>query len=245
MDGAVRAQQTYCLGCGAAIPFRAITSDGSVASLLTDTLALGACFSGTKLWGATGRTEGAGKGDMHEDDANMAASWTCEVFVSAATQLRRSSRLKSVSNDIAAGHARCFPLSKAPPGGNPAWTRMLVEKIVPHVAVGTPAQTLCVWDQGAGQAKLLRFLLRKAASARVHCTTTAGHDTHLTLTPLTERCVSLRKYSDTLQLASLLDEGKTILYACMYVCAVAMQHGHADGGKSARAAIKVSPGGGA
>lgn len=164
----------------AAIPFRAITTsaaNASLASLLTDTLALNACFSGTKVFGGASQ-EAAGEG------GDAAPSWTCEVLVPASTHLRRSSRLKKPENKVvAAGRTRCFALT----GGQPSWTRMLVERLVPHVRIGTPAQVLCVWD-GDEQAQLLRFLLRKTASARVRCTT-EDKEAHLTLTPLTERYV--------------------------------------------------------
>ena len=73
---------------------------------------------------------------------------------------------------------RCFPVSD----GRPAWTRALVERLVPQARAAAPAQTLCVWVSGE-QAQLLRFLLRKDASARVLCTT-EDQEEHLILTPL-------------------------------------------------------------
>lgn len=172
----------------AVIPFHGITASpasGRAAALLTDTLALSACFSGTRLCGERSRgPEGAGEGD-----AGAAASWTSEVHVPASQQLRRSTRLMSATaNDVSAGQVRCVPLS----GSHAAWTRMHVERVVPHVGVGAPAHIICFWDQvGGEQAQLLKFLLRQSASARVRC---SAPDTdhpvrHFTLTPLTGRSV--------------------------------------------------------
>ena len=144
-------------------------AEGSLAALLTDNMCLNACFSGTRLSGPS----------LH---LQQMAKWICEVFVPAKS-VRRSSRLKSAENDIAAGCMRCFPLS----GGHPTWNRALVERLVPYTRAGAPAQTLCVWV-GGEQAQLLRFLLRKDASARMICTT-EDHEEHLILTPLNSRYV--------------------------------------------------------
>ena len=137
-------------------------AEGSLAALMTDSICLNACFSGTRLSGPS----------LHLQES---AQWMCKVFVPARRSLRR--------NEIAAGCMRCFPLSS----GHPTWTHALVERLVPHARAGSPAQTLCVWVSGE-QAQLLRFLLRKDASARVICT--AEHqEEHLILTPLNARYV--------------------------------------------------------